>query len=536
MSRCSRVLRAIGVVFILGLGELNFVAASPDFNYNWGRPALLWADNATHVYSGIAKLEGLGMDCTAWLADVGGSPDDFATMLTAGHCTGNLDSTTVIQNANPSNEKTTASFFPYVDTPGLYSVLVTKIQWASMRVYDVAVLSLNVTNRELAAKGIPFYTLSGNLTAGERVINVGVPIFNGTRYLRQTNCTSGNVTRVNERLWIWEKARRLFGPECGGILPGSSGSPLFDPQGRAVGIVSTSTIGAEPNSDCYMGAPCEIHSDGMVYLHNTSYSMELEPLLPCFQRGKLLVGSESCPLEAASTAVQVPGSSFQKTNGTWTVDAKSNNADIKTVRWKYGMLTETDCRNASGYTSTAVPIADSFNASITSDMETRYVACAAPVVGSNGTLVKNAGFKILKVDRTPPTLDPYLFTNVAVDVVIIYPLYILPELSVYQWKWGAKDKIDCKNESDLRPYRNDFQRLDNTELPGKVCVKAADEAGNWGPVKEFVVTLNGTTSPTTTTSVVMPTTTSKPAGAAAIGQRIRVSIGIVFLLSSFLML
>ena len=54
---------------------------------------------------------------------------------------------------------------------------------------------------------------------------------------------------------------------------GSSGSPLFDANGRIVAMINTGTGGAAPGGDCYLNRPCERTAGGVTVVADRSYAV-----------------------------------------------------------------------------------------------------------------------------------------------------------------------------------------------------------------------------------------------------------------------
>ncbi|KAI9019955.1 hypothetical protein DFJ74DRAFT_708002 [Hyaloraphidium curvatum] len=476
-------------------------AASQGLDYTAPRPPLLYANESSRFYSGIAQVDGLGLTCTGWLVAVG-SPNDRATMLTAGHCTRALDAVTVYEDV-PPKDNATAIFLRYIDSPGEFTVAVDRVLWGSMRHQDVTVLRLAATNAELAAKGLRLYNLSGDVSLGGTVRTAGLPARGDPRVLRETVCTAGPMARINEWSWIWNEARRIGGPECGGVLPGSSGSPLFNAAGQAVGVVSTTTIGAEFWSACGNGNPCELVSgnSSQSYLPNTTYAMEIAPLLPCFAGGRFDRAAEGCPLEAPSMAAKVSGIEEVQNITVWYVPAAIDSTDVQQMAWKHGFLSSTDCLSPDGY-NTTLPVGERYNTTLTPDVEVRWVACAAPVV-SGSPAPGSAGHKIIKIDRTPPVIPVRASITQAADgTARVEPIQESPELENFEEKHGPANSTDCRDPAGFRStFRQPFP-VKASEMPAVVCLRGSDVAGNVGGVTQYNLTLNGTT-----------TTTTRPSGA-----------------------
>ena len=86
--------------------------------------------------------------------------------------------------------------------------------------------------------------------------------------------------------------------DCAGILDGSQGSPVFNPAGEAVAMVTTTTIGATQKTACALGLPCQVSDDGGISVkEDTSYMLPVAALAGCFPEGGLHASAVAVRLE-----------------------------------------------------------------------------------------------------------------------------------------------------------------------------------------------------------------------------------------------
>lgn len=462
-------------------------------DYNKPNPPLSWNDTGARYYTGVAKVA-ITPECSGSV--LRGKPAAKAVLLTAGHCISALGNNHVHEGL--PLDLGSVFFFRYIDGPKPIEVRATKVLWSSMRVFDISLVELNATNAELAAQGIRFYPLSGNVSVGDAVQTVGVPVsgLDESQWVlrRSPWVPAGPTTRLLERGWLWSNARRFNAP---GMLPGASGSPLFNRFGQIVGVVSTTTIGALAGSECYLGNPCEVRSKWQGSLVNTSYAMNIRPLLPCFPKGVFDRSAPNCPLEPERWAVKMYGDTpanelpegvqYTKRRGRISVRFQGPEG-MDGLRWKLGPIGSTNCRIVSGYGPLVKGSNGTYPAAIYSDKEQRLLLCAAPVV-KGATRVWSSGFEIVVVDRTPPTMEAILQANPiginGSDGIQVTVVWMPTELFRYDWKKGKSGTLDCAVSTGYYPAVSYF--VDRKDLPLDFCVKVADAGMNYRPPKLFTL-------------------------------------------------
>ena len=426
---------------------------------------------ASRLASGVAQIQGLGSQCTGFIINhgVANAP---AYLMTNGHCVELFDSATV-QHQIPAEGQ--ARFLLFKDNlTGAVSVNISEISWASMRGTDIAILKTDQTLAQLQQKGLRAYTLAPLPKPGTALTIAGVPVKDIPQdewALRQVQCKAGQTTRLFEFVWIWDQAQA---GDCGGILPGHSGSPVFDQAGQVVGIINTSTIGAEAGGNCYLGKPCELRKTGVVAAPNTSYWLAVDGVRGCFTaNGEFSLQQAACQLEQPEPFVARNGARVQKAPAGWQAELEGP----RTISLKSGPLHSTDCRDPAGYSGSYFA-GEVYEKAIGSSQDGHWLLCAAGY-GEDGKIqTRNAGFTALEIDNTAPVRPMKLHIVRFDDALQFQPLFSPPELSSYRWKVGKPAETDCADPAGYRLFIRIPRFAEHSELPLKVCLIGSDEAGN----------------------------------------------------------
>ncbi|MGB8020845.1 MAG: serine protease [Candidatus Nanopelagicales bacterium] len=420
----------------------------------------------------VGRTRGFDKACTAWLLDVGAPAGAAAYAVTNGHCVGVSDSTAVL--SDEALRGATIEFNAFAaatsDTqPNLVPAPVHRVVWASMRWTDLAVLQLGTSYGNLAAQGVQPIRPVAPAAQDEEILVAGVPVEGipvDQQFLRGSRCRVGTSSDVIEFRWMWLDMRAS---DCTGMLGGSSGSPVFNAAGEAVGMVNTTTIGAQGGQACYLGQPCEV-ADGRVELHeDTTYMLAVDVLAGCFPEGRFALGGD-CRLE--DPAGVVPASSVVRVAQPGTTVEVELTGDLAAgaIANKQGRLASIDCFDAAGWED-AVEVEDW---QLEVDLPKRdgwTLAC----VGSP----EQPTPVLLEADGTAP--DPADIELAQTEVeggVRVEPVFDPPNLSAFRWVNGPAGGIDCDTAEGYTTYRRIPATIQADELPSTVCVIAIDEADN----------------------------------------------------------
>jgi hypothetical protein len=142
----------------------------------------------------------------------------------------------------------------------------------------------------------------------EPVVVVGAPLTGAadTSFLRLAACPlESRANLVIEFVWHWFDYARN---RCADIAPGSSGSAVISRRtGRLLGLMNTTTIGAAPDSDCFIDHPCGPVPGDVARRPDTSYLTPLVRVDRCFDRsGRFDVAGAGCPLDPGLQVVLTP--------------------------------------------------------------------------------------------------------------------------------------------------------------------------------------------------------------------------------------
>jgi len=180
--------------------------------------------------------------------------------------------------------------------------------------------------------------------------NVGVPVQGvpvGQVAPRIGTCVTGHQVGVIELGWFFDDAQAV---DCPGILGGSSGSPLFDRTDQVVGMINTTTAGALPGGECWLGNPCERTDAGVEAVPGTSYAVAVAGLAGCFPDGRFALVS-GCPLPPPGVVAAIGVTSVDATHDT--VSAELTAPTGTTLRSGVAPLSAADsCADEATYTQT----------------------------------------------------------------------------------------------------------------------------------------------------------------------------------------
>jgi hypothetical protein len=249
---------------------------------------------------------------------------------------------------------------------------------------------------------------------------------------------------------------------------------VFDPAGQVVGIINTSTIGAEAGGNCYLGKPCELRKTGVVAAPNTSYWLAVDGVRGCFTaNGEFSLKQAACQLEQPEPFVARNAARVQKAPAGWQAELEGP----RTISLKSGPLHSTDCRDPAGYSGSYFS-GEVYEKAIGSGKDGHWLLCAAGY-GEDGKIqTRNAGFTTLEIDNTAPVRPMKLHVVRFDDAMQYQPVFSPPELSSYRWKVGKPAETDCADSAGYRTFIRIPRFADLTELPLKVCLIGSDEAGN----------------------------------------------------------
>jgi hypothetical protein len=481
----------------------------------------------------VGRTVGLAEPCTAWLVDAGAPADADAYAVTSARCVGQTDPTTVMADRDLQDASVEFNAFAPLSTAKQADVVrapIQAVEWASVRGTDLAVLRLGSTYGELAGRGVRPIDPVGASDKGAEILIAGVPVEGvepDQQYLRGSRCQVGETSDILEDGLLGHDAQ---GSGCAGILGGSEGSPVFNPAGEAVAMVTTTTIGATQETACALGLPCQVSDDGGISVkEDTSYMLPVGALAGCFAGGAFTLGGD-CALEDPATvlparavaSVAKPGSTVEVQLEGELPEGISSTAAIEVKQGKLGTV---DCGAPEGWLgaaeAAAQAAADAGVADVAPSASTAPAASAgadpaasadsgaSPAAGSAAgsgdvaptppeqwsypvILPADEGFTlvcvglaahptevVIKADGTAPDPGTIELTTTTVEGgVQVEPVFDPPELTQFRWVSGPVDSIDCSTAEGYVEYRRVPATIQAADLPSTVCVIGIDEAGN----------------------------------------------------------
>lgn len=435
----------------------------------------------------VGRTSGLERPCTAWLLDAGASPDTKAYAVTAGSCLGIESPTTVLTGKDLDDAKVEFHAFAPLTAAASVSLVeapITEVIWASRRGTDLAILRLGATYGDLAKRGLtPLRPIDGPAEDGE-ILVASVPVEGvpqDQQYLRGSRCRADRTADVLEGGLAFDD---FWVSSCKGMLGGSEGAPAFNQPGQVVGMVATTTIGAEQSHPCAVDRPCEVDDGKAKVATDTTYLAPVGDLADCFVNGELRLDG-TCSLEdpagvvaaVAERGVAKPGASVQITpGGDGSGGASDGAAPPEVVAGPAGTLACSDATSwkdvqeasdelvgpgrGSGLATVTLPESEGFT-----------MVC----VGSP----KQATPVVLEADGTPP--DPARIELRREDVeggVRVEPVTDPPDLSTFRWTSGPSGSIDCATDEGYVDYSGTPSFIEAADLPTTICIVASDAAGN----------------------------------------------------------
>ena len=267
-----------------------------------------------------------------------------------------------------------------------------------------------------------------------------------------------------------------------------------------MGIINTSTLGSEGLADCALNRPCEADDAGARSRESTSYSVPVTGLGRCFgDDGRFDVGRSGCPLDDGRQIEADPGWLSAKNpdlpprrpgrpNDRWAVSVAGS--PFAYYRHKIGPAGTIDCRNASGYGGPMELTATSRVDDPLPAGEGDYFLCllgSETPAGDSGQDPRTPTVVAVRIDKTPPRIEPILEVRESDDHWTVSWGYAPPEISAYSWKYGPLAETDCGEPSGYRSVGFGFVNLAKSEAPWRFCAIAYDDADNATPPAEIVL-------------------------------------------------
>ena len=428
----------------------------------------------------VGRLTGMSQPCTAWLLDAGAPGTTPAYAVTSGRCAGVEDSASVLSGVPVTDARIEFNTFAALTTAERSESVpaaVEEVVWASARGTDLAILRLGSSYSELAGKGVAGISPTAMLDEGGQILIAGVPVKGiaaDETHLRGSRCAIGATSDVAEQPWLWSAMGAV---DCGGMLEGSAGSPAFNPAGQAIGMMTTTTIGAPAGSDCSTGRPCEVTTGSVSFSPDTSYLVSVDALSACFPEGTFTLGGD-CALEDPDSVVAASlGSSSAQAGADLPVRIGADPGDV--VGTRAAMLDGGDCWDKAGWQVAAVSLAGTVTVTAPSRQGLALV-CVGSASQPTPLFVTIAG--------TAPDAGAIELDQVPVEGgVQVRPVADPPDYSTFRWVVGPAGTTDCAIAEGYTEFTGEAALIEAADLPAVVCVIAYDEAGTPSAPSAFTV-------------------------------------------------
>ena len=469
------------------------------FTARAGSKLLNNADGSLNRLKGIARFDGAS-NCTGTFIQTSERADAPAYLITNGHCAQRWHANDVYRDEPASDF--TATFNYFVETnDAQIPVQARVVVCSTMKGRDVAIVELEATIGDLIGQGVqPFAIADAAPTPAVAIRIFGVPITGiaaEEQYLRREDCSMTGQVDLLEFQWHFFDA---FRNTCRDVFGGSSGSPVLAEGSDAIfALINTTSIGGK--YACALGVPCEVTETGTQLRSSTSYATPIVGLSRCFDAdGRFDLDTPNCPLDDGHQ-LTLSGHPLQAIQPIVTDDTGATrravwgttlSGDFTHYRYKTGAVSRVDCREEAGYSDPISLEDDDLIGEEIPEAEGFYYLCViagnSPTGDETWQRPADPTVVFAQIDTTPPVIAPILFVRESESDYSVQPIFELPELTDYIWKFGQPATTDCSDLAGYRRYRRIALRVDKSnQIPAKVCVIGYDYADNPTPPLERII-------------------------------------------------
>lgn len=467
-------------------------------------PLLRSTDPGAQRFVAVGKLlTGSGnYHCTASL--IAGStpppPNSPALIVTAGHCVEDNMTANEVVIDQPAGSEWSYTPAYFIDTPSQHiPVGVSRVVYATMKGADLAVLQLNATYGQLAARGIDPLRLERAPAAPDTPIElVHIPVVEvpvEEQFLRRSVCrmqTASTPLFESYLPWFWTTT---VPNDCEGVAGGTSGSPVFDLGYSAIiGVLNTTVTPGY--SGCGLGRPCEPTDTGDFAREQASYYITVDRIVDALKDDGTLDASRLDPGNGvALTRVNIPDWSTQRNQVTdgamvparWNLRIE-NGFDL--IFYKVGLAKSIDCANLNEYQGPFLAAEQPLVTLPTPSQEGVYAVCVVGQAQGSGAWqpYEYATVELRQIDETPPTFAPQVSERSTEGRTDAMPLFAQYELVDLYIKYGLMEQTDCQNPQGYERYRRNQWISFDHQQSWRFCAYGTDLAGNAGPpaVRNYV--------------------------------------------------
>ena len=436
----------------------------------------------------VGKIRG-STNCTGTFINTSTNQNAPAYVVTNGHCATAWDANEIITNVEPEDLHIDFNVFQNT-TNAVISTTVVKIEYATMKGRDIAILRLNKTIGEMINLGLnPINISTETPQINDPVKIVGVPVSGiplEEQFLRMSNCSmKGQAPLITESSWFWFDT---FKNECSGIFGGSSGSPVFSCFDTGFyGIINTTNH--DSNVPCAFNSPCESDELTPKYPEDTNYVIDVRQVLNCFNaNGVFSMNTSNFPYDKKNylkTTINNPiDINPDLPSSTTHLDIIISNTPY--YRYKLSSYDVSNPRVLSGYGNV---IETATNNTILDEIPNIEGVYVLSIIGgdtatfdANWQQPEHANLLIFYVDKTSPDETPGFNLIEENETNYVYEIFSgYARLGDVQYAFGDLDF----DETDLNLYSPYFvfQTLEKNNGPYKICGFIKDWAGNSGPTK-----------------------------------------------------
>lgn len=230
-------------------------------------------NQSNYDFEGIVKLS----NCSGSLVKFSGQPmSSRALVLTNGHCYSNGPLGGMIEPGQVITNTVSGRTMRIFDKQmKLFSVVTTRVVYATMTDTDIALYELNQTYDEILKK---YKIQSFDLDTVRPNIGMNIDIVSGY-WNRGYSCAIDTfIYQLREDAWTFKDSVR-YTDGCD-TIGGTSGSPIISKGTRSV--IAINNTANDDGERCTMNNPCEVTKDGVVtVMRNKRYGQQTFNLYSC---------------------------------------------------------------------------------------------------------------------------------------------------------------------------------------------------------------------------------------------------------------